>query len=108
MINIDINIKSNFIKQIELKGHAGSGEKGYDLICCSVSTLLIALINGLSEYIKSDIDVKVEEGYSLVKINEANQEKKIKTDILTKTFLLSVKSLSEENPEFVKVNIMEE
>ena len=76
MINIDINIKSNFIKQIELKGHAGSGEKGYDLICCSVSTLLIALINGLSEYIKSDIDVKV-------KARKENKNRCFDKDIFT-------------------------
>ena len=108
MIKININIKSNFIKQIELKGHAGSGNSGYDLVCCSVSTLIIALINGLREYLKADIDFDIKEGYSLLKINETNPEKKEKIDVLTKTFLLSVESLEEENPEFIKVNIMEE
>jgi len=108
MINISINIKSDFIKTIKLSGHAGSDEKGKDLVCCSISTLTISLINGLSEVVDADIKAEVSEGYTLIEINEENPKKKKETDTLTKTFLLSMKGLEEEYPEFIKLNITEE
>ena len=108
MINIDININSDFINQIELKGHAGSDDIGFDLVCCSVSTLIISLVNGLKEYVQAKTKIKLESGYCLLKIEDNDKNKMMLADVLTKTFLLSVKSLEEENPEFVKVNIMEE
>lgn len=108
MIDISIDIKSNFIEKIEINGHAGSAEKGYDLICCSVSTLLISLINGLSEYVKADIEVKIEEGHSFIHIFDKDKEKRMKIEILTNVFLLSVRGLERENPKFIRLNITEE
>ena len=74
MINIRIDIKSDFIEQIELKGHSGSALKGNDLICCSISTLTISLINSLTDIVKADIETELSEGYSLIKIKENNND----------------------------------
>ena len=108
MINISIDIKSYFIETIKLSGHAESNEKGKDLICCSISTLTISLINALTEIAKANIKAEVSEGFTLIEIDEQEKNKRLKSDILTKSFMLSVKGIEEENPEFIKLNITEE
>ena len=108
MINISIDIKSDFIEKIKLSGHADSNEKGKDLICCSISTLTISLINALTEIANANIKAEVSEGFTLIEINEQEKNKRLKSDILTKSFMLSVKGIEEENPEFIKLNITEE
>lgn len=108
MIDISIDIKFDFIETIKLSGHAESNEKGKDLICCSISTLTISLINALTEIAKANIKADVSEGFTLIEVNEKDKDKRLKSDILTKSFMLSVKGIEEENPEFIKLNITEE
>ena len=35
------------LESVELIGHAGSGEYGFDIVCAAVSTLSINLVNSL-------------------------------------------------------------
>ena len=78
------------------------------MICCSISTLTISLINALTEIAKANIKADISEGFTLIEVNEKDKDKRLKSDILTKSFMLSVKGIEEENPEFIKLNITEE
>lgn len=108
MIEVKVVKSLGFIKNIKVNGHANSSEYGSDLICCSVSTLVITLINGISDYIKGDIEYNTENGNVNVDITETNEDKKNKIDVLTNTFVLGIKGIMEENPEYLNLKISEE
>ena len=61
--------------------------------------------NGIA---KANIKADISEGFTLIEVNEKDKDKRLKSDILTKSFMLSVKGIEEENPEFIKLNITEE
>ena len=70
MIKIEVLRDGDRIVSISSKGHAGYAERGEDLVCAGVSTVLFGLMNALAElskqstlekkknslYIRSDID----------------------------------------------------
>ena len=70
MIKIEVLRDGDRIVSISSKGHAGYAERGEDLVCAGVSTVLFGLMNALDElskqitlekkknslYIRSDID----------------------------------------------------
>ena len=60
------------------------------------------------EIAKANIKADISEGFTLIEVNEKDKDKRLKSDILTKSFMLSVKGIEEENPEFIKLNITEE
>ena len=41
--------KNNNNYYVNISGHAGYSDKGYDIVCASVSTLTITIINVINE-----------------------------------------------------------
>ena len=64
MIHAEFQMKPNSdeFTKVTVSGHAGFDAFGYDVICASVSALVIATINGLEEYVGLQTDVEVAEG----------------------------------------------
>ena len=50
------------VPSLELRGHAGAGERGRDLLCASLSTLLYTLLASDPE-----AEAELDEGYGLVR-----------------------------------------
>jgi len=56
---------------IEILGHAGFAEKGNDIVCAGLSTVIQSLVIGLTEIVgRTDVDIRrnPEGGYMSVKI----------------------------------------
>ena len=108
MIKITFNVKDDFIKRIEIKGHSGFEEFGKDVICASISTLTLNTINALEDYINLKTNAEIEDGYTCFEIPTGSKTQNIQSDALTKAFLISAKGIEEEYPKFLKVKITEE
>ena len=61
MINVIVIKQNQTIKTIEATGHSGYAEEGNDIVCSAVSTLMETLANGLTEIVKAQAKVVVDE-----------------------------------------------
>lgn len=62
MIKIKIDYNDNFIKSMKISGHANYEEHGKDIICASVSSMVILSANLALKYKQDSLKVKQEEG----------------------------------------------
>lgn len=56
MISIKLENDNNKIKMINIKGHADYAEKGKDIVCSAVSSIVITTINGILGIDEDSID----------------------------------------------------
>lgn len=93
---IKVELKDNLIT---IKGHAGYDDKGKDIVCASVSSIVITTINGIIEINKDAID------YSDLD-NEIVIRKLKEDDIVNKllnNMILLLESLEKDYKEYIKI-----
>lgn len=100
-------LKSKEIISFEISGHAESGPYGQDIVCAAVSALSIGTINSIIELagLSPIIDMDEEQGgYLSMKIpdNQSEEQSHI-AQILLESLLLSLKSVQEESPDYIKI-----
>ena len=108
MISISIEKDSNIIRELEVKGHAANGDQGNDLICCVVSTLSVNFANAVTDVVLANNTIEFENGYLHLIVNETDINKINSIKILTDAYLLSLKDVVEEHPDFINMKITEE
>ncbi|MGV3010011.1 ribosomal-processing cysteine protease Prp [Streptococcus thoraltensis] len=108
-------IQATFIRtqqrlvSVELTGHAGSGEFGYDIVCAAVSTLSINLVNSLEVLTDCTADVTMDEidgGYMKIALSDLTDLKDEKVQLLFESFLLGMTNLAENSQEFVTTKVI--
>ncbi len=92
----------------DISGHAGMDEYGYDIVCASVSSLVIAAINGLEEYVQTDVKAKVENGTTSFTIDEDDALKSTQAQAIVNTMYLAMLGLEDEYEDYIEVTITEE
>lgn len=83
-------------------------EFGSDIVCASVSVLVISAINGLEEYVQTDVDAKVENGITSFSINEEDTLKSTQAQAIVNTLYIAMLGLEDEYEEYIEVTITEE
>lgn len=68
MIKVKINKKNDFIYGIKVTGHAGYDDYGKDIVCASVSSIVITSVNLILKTNEDAIDVKEEDGLIELKV----------------------------------------
>ncbi|MGB3159982.1 ribosomal-processing cysteine protease Prp [Carnobacterium sp.] len=102
--------KKEEIISFEITGHAESGAYGTDIVCAGVSALSIGTTNSLSilgEFTPLvETNDEVEGGYLYVELPLEINEKQLTTaQTLLESLLISLKSIEEEYPKYVKLNL---
>ena len=105
MINVFVIKENQTIKTIEATGHSGYAEAGQDIVCSAVSTLMETLANGLTEIVKANVQVKVDEAlpHLSVTLNETDKEKCKLAQVLMSSTLLGIKGVAQEFSKFIKI-----
>ena len=105
MINVIVIKEKQTIKTIEATGHSGYAEEGSDIVCSAVSVLMETLANGLTEVVKADVKVVVDENipHLSVTLNEIDQEKCKHAQILMQSTLLGIKGVANGYSKFIKI-----
>ena len=88
MIKIKINYDNDFIKDFNISGHALYDEHGKDIVCASVSSIVITSINLALKLNDKSLDVIQKEGLIDAKVL-------VKDEIINK-ILLNMKDMLEE------------
>ncbi len=88
--------------KIEISGHAMYDEKGKDIVCSAVSSVVITSVNACLLFDKNSIKYDYKDGYMKIEILKHERE----IDIVIKNMINMLKSLSND---YVKnINIYEE
>lgn len=98
MIKVKISKAGTTFNSLEVKGHAKSAPKGHDLVCAAVSAIIIGGLNNLEA--PKDYDIKLEEGYSLLK---ANKEVSAHDAVVIETIICGLKTIAEEYGDFITI-----
>ena len=98
--------KDNMICAYECSGHTGYGNRGYDIVCSALSSIIQSCALGLRDVVKAPIkiDRNDEEGYfKVVLLDNMSKDKRDKSQILLETLLLSVKDLAKNYSKYIKL-----
>lgn len=89
---------------ISITGHANYADYGKDIVCASVSSIVITSTEGIAKFNKSAIDVKEEKKELTIKINTHDDI----TDKLIKNMLNCLKEIEKQYPKNIKITYREE
>lgn len=104
MIKVEIIRNNNNIKKISILGHAMYDEYGKDIVCASVSTLVISTVNNILSINSNTI--KVEQNDSKVIIEYIIKNNIV--DILINNMLSNLNILANNYPKNIKIIYKEE
>lgn len=69
MIKISLKYSSNLIESIDITGHANYDLYGKDIVCASVSSIVITSVNGIIRLDSDSIDYKNNDGIFISILN---------------------------------------
>ena len=94
---VKVRVKEN---QIIIEGHSNYNDYGKDIVCASISSIIITTINGLLKIDKDCINYKDEEGF--IKMDILKHDKYV--DILIGNMIDLLKELEKQYKKNIKVN----
>ncbi len=100
MIKTTIVYRHNLIDSIEVKGHAGSGPKGHDLVCAAVSAIITGGAGALPD---GKYKAEFKPGYALIELNESDEE----CSKVLNTVRIQLITVQNSYPDFIKITEMD-
>ena len=87
-----------------MEGHAGYADQGEDIVCAAVSSAAYMTANTITEIMKADTEVAVEDGMMFVRVaaGDANRCRELFAGLK-----LHLMGLEEQYPNRIQVNYME-
>lgn len=96
MVQAEFFLESNNVIGFCVKGHAGAGEFGEDIVCAGVSSAVMLTTNTISEFIKAKADINVDssdENAITLKLIKPYNEQAI---IMLNSFKFHIEALKED------------
>jgi len=106
MIEVTILKSSETYKGFKVLGHAGYSEYGSDIICASISALVINCVNSIDEFTDDDFSLEEDSSTGLIHLtfnNTPGPESKLLLDSL----VLGVNAILEDNEQYIKLDFKE-
>ena len=96
MINVIIKRdKDKVAKGIEIKGHAGYGEYGQDIICAAVSSLALNMANSVEEFTDDHFEGSVSDDGGYFSFSFAD-EVSSESQLLMKSLILGLQNIQRD------------
>ena len=100
MIKVSINKENNIVNNITIKGHANFDDYGKDIVCASVSSIVITSINAILRIDENSIDYQEEEGLVIINIKKHTNI----IDILIDNMIDLLNQLENKYNKNIKIN----
>lgn len=100
MIKILVENKNDLINHIIIKGHAGYGIKGNDIVCASVSSITITSLNAIIRIDDKAIDFTQSEGFIEVNVNKHDKY----IDIILENMISLLEELKKQYEKNIKID----
>ena len=68
MIKVNVKRNDNKVYELVIKGHAGYGERGTDIVCAAVSTMAITVVNDIIALDNDSIDYEENSGLLIIRV----------------------------------------
>lgn len=105
MIQITITCTGDFIRKIEVHGHAGYAVEGQDIYCAGVSAITQTALLGLIQHLDNEPVYKIEKGFLTCSLPEKLTENEMSSaQIILSTMEAGLMSLQDAYPAYIKVN----
>lgn len=109
MTNVRIYKHNDLILKVECIGHSGYAEKGEDIVCAGLSSVVQTAMLGLLNVAKINIKLKRDEEIGFLSF--AFENKKDETDQISqailKTMLCGISDLYESYSDFIKLEVID-
>lgn len=108
MTIVKITKKNGHISQVECDGHTNYGEKGEDIVCSALSSVVQTAVLGLMSVVGVDINLKrdVNRGYLQFQVPNGLEEiEQIKCDAILDTMLCGISDLYEGFSDFIELEV---
>ena len=103
MTEITLYWEQGSLRGIESRGHSGFAEEGSDVVCAAISSLVHALILGLSDVAKVEgLECEVDRDIPLIRVLWPKKRAR-SLDILTRTVALSLREIASNNEEYANI-----
>lgn len=95
------------IHSVEMMGHAGYADSGYDIVCAAVSSQVISVENSLHQLLNIPVEVSIDdiEGGYLKLTLPSIEQKQLAHDaqLLMKHLRFALEVTAESYPEYIKI-----
>ena len=98
MVKVETNYRGKGISSILVKGHAGSGPLGKDIVCAAVSAICIGSLNALEN--SDDYEIEIDDGLVSVSIPGALSEH---DEIVFETMIIQLKTIEVSYSEAITI-----
>ena len=108
MTKVVISKKNNKIFEVECDGHTNYGEKGEDIVCASLSSIVQTSVLGLLMIAELELDMKRddERGYLRFTLPEKlTQKQEIQASSILDTMLCGISDLYENFSDFIELEV---
>jgi uncharacterized protein YsxB (DUF464 family) len=82
MVKVIVKKENDVITNINIKGHALYSDAGKDIVCASISSMLIITVNAIIEFDKDSISYTEENNFSLTNIKKDNITNKLLNNLV--------------------------
>ena len=98
MIKIKVEKQNDQIKKVTIKGHSGYARMGHDIVCSSVSSIVITSVNAMLRFSNESVKAHHVEGLIEVEILKNTNE----ITILLENMLDLLKDLTVDYQKYIK------
>lgn len=106
MTNVKVVKKNGKIHSLECQGHTGYGERGEDIVCSALSSIIQTALLGLLRVAGIDITYEIQDqnGYLYFSLPDVMTEKEVHdADVILTTMWLGVLDLHEGFSDFIEL-----
>ncbi|MCL1803549.1 MAG: ribosomal-processing cysteine protease Prp [Eubacteriaceae bacterium] len=86
-----------------VSGHSGFDSYGNDIVCASVSALVLTAINALEEYVGIPCEVEIQEGYTAFRAEAIDEYTEIQAQTIMHALEIGLLGLGEEYEGIITV-----
>jgi len=98
MISVVIKKNNSMITSLKVSGHAGYDDKGKDIVCAGVSSIVIGGFNALAKK-STKVKFLVNDNVSEVKIKDESSE----VQVVLETMIIQLKTIHESYSNYIEI-----
>ena len=108
MTKVTISKKNNKIFEVECDGHTNYGEKGEDIVCASLSSIVQTAVLGLLMVALLELDMKRDDEMGYLKFTlpeKLSDEQNLQACAILDTMLCGISDLYESFSDYIELEV---
>ena len=109
MTDIHIEKQKGSIVRVTCSGHTGYGERGEDVVCAGISTIVQTALLGLLNVAKINVDYVIYDATGAIEIStpELSASERHDADVILNTMLCGISDYYSEYSDYINLEVEE-